>query len=109
MRENAICTKKRRFGTRFREKVITNPFLSENDAKRNLRGKRRFGPRFRQTVITNTFLSQNAAKRNLSQKRRFGTIFRVQVITNPQSWPELSGHFHFLIIKTKQFFPPLPP
>ena len=32
----------RRFGTRFRQTVITNPFLLQNDAKRNLREKRRF-------------------------------------------------------------------
>ena len=59
-------SQKRRFGTRFRETVITNSFLSHNDAKRNLREKRRFGPRFTQTVRANPFLSQNDAKRNLS-------------------------------------------
>ena len=49
MRENAICAKKHRFGTRVRETVITDPVLTQNDAKRNLMQKRRFGTRFRQS------------------------------------------------------------
>ena len=42
MRENAICAKKHRFGTRVRETVTTNAVLTQNDAKRNLMQKRRF-------------------------------------------------------------------
>ena len=60
-------SEKRRFGTRFRQTVITNPFLSQNDAKRNLSQKRGFGTRFRETVITNPVLIQNDAKCNLSK------------------------------------------
>ena len=54
MRQNAIFNKKHPFGTRFRQTVITDPFLSQNDAKGNLSQKRRFDSRFRETVITNT-------------------------------------------------------
>ena len=58
---------KHRFGTRFRETVITNPFLSQNEPKGNLsQTKRRFGTIFRVTVIINPVLTQNDAKRNLS-------------------------------------------
>ena len=71
MRQNAICTEKNRFGTRFGETVITNPFLSQNDAKHTLSQKRRFGTRFRETVITNRVLTQNEAKRNLHRKTSF--------------------------------------
>ena len=79
-----ILHQKRRFGTRFRETVITNPVLTQNDAKRILHQKRRFGTRFRETVITNAVLSQTDAKRNLAQKKRcFGTRFRKTVITYP--------------------------
>ena len=61
MRQNASCTEKHRFPAR---------------------EKRRLGPRVRQAVVTNPFLSQNDVKRNLSQKCRFGTRFRKTVITN---------------------------
>ena len=71
MRINAICTKKRRFGTRFRETVITNPVLIQNDAKRNLMQKRRFGTRLRERVISNPVLTQHEAKRNFQQKTSF--------------------------------------
>ena len=118
---------KRRFGTRFRETVITNTLLTQNHAKvildqkypkiqanpiltqnvlrRILHEKRRFGTRFRETVITNTLLTQNHAKVILDQKypkiqanpiltqndvtrishqnRRFGTGCRETVITYP--------------------------
>ena len=50
---------KRRFGTRFRETVISNPVVTQNEAKRNFHRNHPFGSRFRQTVITNPFLSQN--------------------------------------------------
>ena len=50
-------SQKRCFGTRFRQTVITNPFLSQNDAKRNLSQNRRFGTRFRETVITTPVLT----------------------------------------------------
>ena len=50
---------KRRFGTRFRETVITNAVLTENDASRILQQKRRFGTTCRETVITNTILTEN--------------------------------------------------
>ena len=62
MRENAICTKKRRFGTRFRETVITNTVLTKNSAKRCLMQKGRFGTRFRERVISNPVLTQNDSK-----------------------------------------------
>ena len=68
MRQNAIFNKKHPFGTRFRQTVITDPFLSQNDAKRNLSQKRRIGTRFRERVISNTVLTQNEAKRILHQK-----------------------------------------
>ena len=64
-------SQKRRFGTRFRQTVTTNPFLSQNDAERNLREKRRFGPRVRQTVVTNPISTQNEAKRNLHRETSF--------------------------------------
>ena len=64
--------------------MITNPVLSQNNAKHTFRQKRRFDTRFRETVITKAVLTQNEAKRYLTQKkRRFGTIFRETVITNP--------------------------
>ena len=69
MRENAICAKKHRIGTRLRETVITKPVLTQNDAKRNLMQKRRFGTRFRERVICNPVLTQHEAKRNLHQKK----------------------------------------
>ena len=71
MRQNAICTEKHRFGTRFKETVITNPVLTQNDAKRNLMQKRRLGTRFRERVISFPVLTQHEAKRNLHQKRSF--------------------------------------
>ena len=71
MMENAICTKKRRFGTRFRETVITNTVLTKNDAKRYLMQNGRFGARFRERVISNPVLTHNEAKRNLHQKSSF--------------------------------------
>ena len=40
-------------------------------AKHAFSQKRRFGTRFRETVITNSVLTQNEAKRNLSQKKSF--------------------------------------
>ena len=66
-----MCTKKRRFGTRFRETVITNTVLIKNDAKRSLSQKGGFGTRFRETVMTNPVLTQNEAKRNLHQNTSF--------------------------------------
>ena len=71
MRENAICAKTHRFGTRVRETVITNPVLTQNDAKRNLMQKRRFDTRFRERVISNPVLTQHEAKRNLHEKTSF--------------------------------------
>ena len=71
MRQNAICTEKHRFGTRFRETVITNPVLTQNDAKRKLMQKRRFGTRVRERVISNPVLTQHEAKRNFQQKTSF--------------------------------------
>ena len=50
---------------------MTNAVLSQNDAKRTFHQKRRFGSRFRQTVITNTVLSKNEAKRTFHQKTSF--------------------------------------
>ena len=64
-------SQKRCFGTRFRQTVRTNSFLSQNDAKRNLRGKRRFGTRFRETVITNPVLTQNDSKTHFEPKSSF--------------------------------------
>ena len=55
-------SQKRRFGTRFRETVISNPVLTQNEAKRNLHKTHRFGSRFRETVITNPVLTQNDSK-----------------------------------------------
>ena len=54
-----VLHKKGRFGTRYRETVITNAVLSENDVKRVLHQKRRFGNRFGETVIANPILTQN--------------------------------------------------
>ena len=71
MMENAICTKKRRFGTRFRETVITNIVLRKNDAKCSLMQNGRFGARFRERVISNPVLTHNEAKRNLQQNTSF--------------------------------------
>ena len=68
MRQNAICTEKHRFGTRFRETVITNPVLTQNDGKGNLMQKRRCDTRFRERVISNPVLTQDEAKRNFHQK-----------------------------------------
>ena len=68
--------KKRRFGTRFRETVITNAVLTQNDAKRILHQKHRIGTTFRERVETNPVLTQIGAKRTLHYKRRFGTRFR---------------------------------
>ena len=62
MRQNAICTKNHRFDTRFRERVISNPVLTQNDAKRNLMQKRRFDTRCRERVITNPVFKQNDSK-----------------------------------------------
>ena len=61
MMQNAFCHQKRRFGTRLRETVITDPVLTQNDGKCNLHQKCRFGTRFRETVITNPILRQNDA------------------------------------------------
>ena len=55
-------SQKPRFGTRFRETVISNPVLTQNEAKRNLHQNHPFGSRFRQTVITNPVLTQNDSK-----------------------------------------------
>ena len=71
MRQNAICTKKHSFGTGFRETVITNPVLTQNDAKRNLMQKRRISTRSRERVISNPVLTQHEAKRHLHQKKSF--------------------------------------
>ena len=70
-RENAICAKKHRFGIRVTETVVTNPVLTQNDAKRNLMQKRRFGTRLRERVISNPVLTQHEAKRNLHQETSF--------------------------------------
>ena len=43
--------------------MITNPILRQSDAKPTLHEKRRFGTRFRETVITNPILTQNGRKR----------------------------------------------
>ena len=43
MRQNAICTEKRRFGTRFRERVISNTVLTQHEEKRNFQQKTSFG------------------------------------------------------------------
>ena len=59
MIQNVFCTKNVGFGTRFRQTVITNPVLTENDAKRILHQKRRFGSKFRETVKSNAVLTQN--------------------------------------------------
>ena len=48
--QKAFCHQKRRFGTRFRETVITNPILTKHITKRILSPKGRFGTRFRETV-----------------------------------------------------------
>ena len=40
-------------------------------AKHTLSQKRRFGTRFRETVITNPVFTQNEAKRHLHQKTSF--------------------------------------
>ena len=63
-----ILSQKRRFRTRFRKTVITNPVLTQNPPMRNLMQKRRCGTRFRERVISNPVLPQNEAKRNLHQK-----------------------------------------
>ena len=52
-----ILSQKRRFCTRSRKTVITNPVLTQNDPKRNLMQKRRFGTRFRDKVISNPVLT----------------------------------------------------
>ena len=54
---------KRRFGTRFRETVITKPVLTQNGAKH------RFGIRFRQKVKTKTVLSQKTEALWIGSKR----------------------------------------
>ena len=63
-----ILSQKRRFCTRFRKTVITNPLLTQNEVKRILSQKRRFCTRFRKTVITNPVLTQNEVKRNLHRE-----------------------------------------
>ena len=80
--QNVLLHEKGCFGTRFRETMITNSVLTQNDAKRTLSQKRPFR-RVRETVITNPVLTQNDAKRTVIQKRRFGTRIRETVITNP--------------------------
>ena len=45
-----ILHEKRFFGTRFRERVITNQVFTQNDGRRILHQKRRFGMRFRERV-----------------------------------------------------------
>ena len=60
--------KKRRFGTRYRETVITNAVLTQNDSKRNLMQKRRFATRVRETVITDIILTQNDSKTHFEPK-----------------------------------------
>ena len=50
--QNAFCTKRRRFGTRFRETVMTNAVFSQNDAKRILGQNGRFCSRFIVIVMT---------------------------------------------------------
>ena len=52
-----ILSQKRRFCTRSRKTVITNPVLTQNDPKRNLMQKRRLGTRFRDKVISNPVLT----------------------------------------------------
>ena len=71
MMQKAFCHQKRRFATRFRETVITNPVSTQTDAKRILSPKRPLGTRFGETVITNPIVTQNDAKRILSPKISF--------------------------------------
>ena len=71
MRQNTLLGKNVVLALDLEETVITNPFLSQNDAKYPLSEKRSFGPGFRKTVITNKVLTENEAKRNLHQKTSF--------------------------------------
>ena len=72
-------SQKLRFGTRFRETVITTPVWTQNDAKRNVMQKTmentafctekyRLGARFRETVITNPVLTRNDSKTHFEPK-----------------------------------------
>ena len=63
--------------------MITNKVLTQNDGKVILHQKRRFGTRFREKVITNQVLTQNVAKRILYQKGRFGMRIRERVLSKP--------------------------
>ena len=74
MMKNALFSRKRRFGTSFRETVTTNAVLSHIDAKRIWHQKRRFGTRFRETEITNAVLTQNDAKCTFHQKKFFFSL-----------------------------------
>ena len=56
---------------RFRATVISNPVLTQNEAKRNLSQKRGFATRFRETVITNPVLTQNDSKTHFEPKTSF--------------------------------------
>ena len=58
-----------------REIVQSKPVLQKNDAKRILQRKRRFGTRFRENVITNKLSTQNDGKGILKQKPRSGIRF----------------------------------
>ena len=69
MNVKRIFSQKRRFGTRFRETVITYPVLTQNDCRTHLGQKRRFGTRFRETVTTNAVLIQNECKAHCAPKR----------------------------------------
>ena len=61
--QNAFWAKSVVLALDFGERVITNPVLLENDAKRIFQQKRRFGSRFRETVNTNAVLTQNDGNR----------------------------------------------
>ena len=69
--QTLFYTKTRSFGTRFREKVITIPVLTQNDGKRLLHQKRRFGMRFREKVQNLLVLSKIDLETHFTVKTLF--------------------------------------
>ena len=71
MMVNSFVQQKRRFRTRLRETVKTNPVLPKSDAKRILSQKRRFGTRFRETHFVSKNVVLALALEKLSSLRQF--------------------------------------
>ena len=76
-----ILNHKRRFGTRFRQTVITYAVLTQNEWKTHFGPKRRLALDLEKQLKLTQFSHKMNAKRIFQQNRRFGTRFRETVIT----------------------------